>query len=849
MKKKILLAISVCALLVALFALSVSADNELKPQSTNAYGELSFFDEEISVGRTDPKYGFTPYMADGTTYARIVIGDGTTFYTFPTAYALSPTELYGSGSRSTFALNMGSLNAAMKTATGTDPDWGKANIYRIELPATMTLVNGGGNTKYNGQNFGSFNNVIEIYLQPNTSIKDENKTMTFYQCYNLETIHNLDTFTFRKGTLGGGFQDCAKLTSLTLNVCPEVIELGNNTFNGCTALTSVNLTEAFPNLKSVGGENTFKNCTNLESISSTRNDGVIEFPTNVTTVGKSAFYGCTSITALKFTEKITTVGSNAFRGCTGIKFAYFPKTVDAETVVIDGSTFYGCSALKAIALPDALKTIQGNTFRGCTVLTAVYLPASLEYIRGNKNADGAAFYENNNLYFTNEWFDVIDKDGNFLGESFKAPEKKAVYYFPSTLKSIVAEHNPNNTVWYDKENGITTGDGLDDVGISKCKGLNSYLVFPEGFTGMADQLSGNAICDENQRGDTLGHGMLTGCGSKENPLTLVFLGRIDRLSLSKEDNTEYITYMFANKANTSFENTKIGTGLTTDGDHYANKQEEMYIIFCHANKGAGEKYKVSFTKESVTFNGNSRWLFTPVMTLVEGASTHAYNGKPAETKDATCTEAAGEYTYCFCGVDVSFVQKGSDALGHVYNNVINMYFENNNYYADATYVYACPRCETDVNQVEKGTSLFTKSGFSASEDNMTDVVFIVYINDKNIKAYLNKNEGVELSYGLVASANVTGKPLSYVDGNVVTGENTVKVDMTGLSYNKLTMRVTNVGDYSLHCAGYVSFNGTISYLNHETVDETAATVSLSVIDSILNPVTPPPADENTEEEA
>ena len=221
---------------------------------------------------------------------------------------------------------------------------------------------------------------------------------------------------------------------------------------------------------------------------------------------------------------------------------------------------------------------------------------------------------------------------------------------------------------------------------------------------------------------------------------------------------------------------------------------------------------------------------------------------------ATCTTAEGDFTFCFCGKELSFVkaENGEEALGHIYTNIIEKIYPTIeggalDYYADATYVYACSQCQTDVERLEKGTSLFTKSGFSANEEDMTDVVFIVYINYANIEAYLAENEGVELSYGLVASANTTGTPLTYADGKVEAAANTVKVDMTGLVYNKLTMRITNVGDNSLHCAGYVSYNGEISYLNHGAVDEEADIVSLSIINDMLFPSEDEGADEGTEE--
>ena len=345
------------------------------------------------------------------------------------------------------------------------------------------------------------------------------------------------------------------------------------------------------------------------------------------------------------------------------------------------------------------------------------------------------------------------------------------------------------------------GNANSGTWFRECIALNTTIVMPTAFT--------NSTVVQ----------MFRETANASNIKNVVYLGDMESIAWSERNH--HINFIFANPNDTDISS-------VTFSSFYNNLNSDCYFYFC----STGYRYTMAVASADKIAD-----------TLVKNSYRHLHNPNADSYKDATCTDAAGDYQFCFCGTPIGFVQNGSDALGHVYNNVINMYFENNNYYADATYVYACPQCEKDVERDETNTSLFTKSGFSASEDDFGDVVFIVYINDKNIKAYLNKNEGVELSYGLVASANVTGTPLSYVNGKVEADKNTVKIDMTGLSYNKLTMRVKNVGDYSLHCAGYVSFDGVISYLNHETVDNTAATVSLSVIDAMLNPVTPPPSNE------
>ena len=338
MKKKIFLMLTLVFILACVFAISVSAETSLKPQATNAYGELSFFDESISVGRIKTNYGFTPYMdAEGTTYARIVVGDGTTFYTFPTAYALSNTAIYGSGQKSIMVLDFASLNSAMQTATGTNPNWGKANIYRIELPKNMQYLNAGN------QNFQSCTNVIEIYLQPESTLKDTGKNMVFWKCHNLETIHNLDSFVFRNGSLGGAFQECRKLTNITIGVSTEVTTTGDNMFNGCTNLQSVNLKEAFPNLTTIGSK-AFYSCNNLKKISSESEDYTFVMADSVTTVGGNAFDGCKLLETVYVGKNVATLSYDAFRNCTNLETIY----VTGKIVSISGNTFKDTNNVKTI---------------------------------------------------------------------------------------------------------------------------------------------------------------------------------------------------------------------------------------------------------------------------------------------------------------------------------------------------------------------------------------------------------------------------------------------------------------------------------------------------------------------
>ena len=358
MKKKIFLITVMAAMLVCIFAISASAETVLKPQTNNEYGELSFFDESMTVGRVKTDNGFTPYIdAEGTTYARVVVGDGTTFYTFPTSYVLSNTTLYGRDTRSIFIPDLSSLNSAIESVTNKNPSWTNSNIYRIELPVNVRLLNGGG------QNFASFEKVIEIYLQPNSQVLDRNKNMTFWHCFELETIHNLDTFVFKNGSTGGAFQDCRKLTNVKLGVSEDVTNLSENMFNGCTALKSVNFIEAFPNVTAIGSAS-FAN-TAITSIS---------IPAGFTTIGNYAFLNCKSLKTVEFlgdAGENATLGTGVFENCSVIESLFFP-----EGVVTLGNSVCKNSGLKHVRFPSTLTELLENSH---------FLGSSLVSVEGLEN--------------------------------------------------------------------------------------------------------------------------------------------------------------------------------------------------------------------------------------------------------------------------------------------------------------------------------------------------------------------------------------------------------------------------------------------------------------------------------
>jgi len=129
----------------------------------------------------------------------------------------------------------------------------------------------------------------------------------------------------------------------------NITTVGESAFYGCTALTSVSL----PNATTIG-ESAFVGCTALTSVS---------LP-NATTVGDWVFGSCTALTSVSL-PNATTVGDWGFGSCTALTSVSLPNATTVRE-----SAFGSCTALTSVSLPNAT-TIGGWAFQGCTALTSV----------------------------------------------------------------------------------------------------------------------------------------------------------------------------------------------------------------------------------------------------------------------------------------------------------------------------------------------------------------------------------------------------------------------------------------------------------------------------------------------
>ena len=184
---------------------------------------------------------------------------------------------------------------------------------------------------------------------------------------------------------------------------------------------------------------------------------------------------------IKFDGEVTTIGREAFYKCSSLKSITIPNSV---TTIVEYA-FYDCSGLTSVTIPDSLIRIGGEgAFFGCSSLTSVYISdisawcnISFADLYSNPLSNGCNLYLNNELVTDLTFPDSVTTVG---GWAFSGCSSLTSVTIPDSVTTIGR--------WAfrscDSLTSVTIGDSVTSIGeeaFRSCASLTSVTI-PDSVT-------------------------------------------------------------------------------------------------------------------------------------------------------------------------------------------------------------------------------------------------------------------------------------------------------------------------------------------------------------------------------
>ena len=193
------------------------------------------------------------------------------------------------------------------------------------------------------------------------------------------------------------FRGCKGITSVTIP--NSVTNIGNYAFEDCSGLKEVHISDLAAwcriGFGSIYATNPLNYAHSLYLNGALITDLVI--PNNVTSIGSSAFRGCSGLTSVTIPNSVTSIGEDAFYDCSGLKEVHISDLAawckisfgsnDANPLYYAHDLYLNGLLITDLVIPNSVTSIGNYAFYDCSGLTSVTIPNSVTSI------GSGAFYD------------------------------------------------------------------------------------------------------------------------------------------------------------------------------------------------------------------------------------------------------------------------------------------------------------------------------------------------------------------------------------------------------------------------------------------------------------------------
>jgi hypothetical protein len=137
-----------------------------------------------------------------------------------------------------------------------------------------------------------------------------------------------------------------------------VTSIGYSAFSGCSSIASITISDNITDIDSYA----FRDCSGLTSVT---------IGSGVTSIGASAFGFCSGMTSIIIGNSVTSINNVAFQYCNSLSSITIPSAVTR----IGDMAFRNCSGLTSVTIGSGITRIGRMTFYGCSGLTSVTVNA------------------------------------------------------------------------------------------------------------------------------------------------------------------------------------------------------------------------------------------------------------------------------------------------------------------------------------------------------------------------------------------------------------------------------------------------------------------------------------------